>query len=236
VRIEHLFLERYGIFTDRKLSFHPEAALHVVLGANEAGKTSALSAIGDLLFGFGARTDYDFRHESKSLRIGGSFRHSDGRTIAARRRKGNRNTLLDANDQPLPDDVLAAILDGVSRDAFNREYGMTASALREGGEELLSAGGRLAETLAASSAGMAELSRIKDKLQGQAEELFTTRRSGGKPFYLAADRREAADKALRDAIVTRDALRQLEAAAQDAAARLEALNVAHAASGGTLAR
>ena len=88
MRIEYLVLDRYGIFSDRKLSFHPEAALHVVRGANEAGKTSALSAIGDLLFGFNARTDYDFRHDSKTLRIGGCFRHSDGRTITARRRKG----------------------------------------------------------------------------------------------------------------------------------------------------
>ena len=66
MRIERLHLERYGIFTDRSLSFRPEAALHVVLGANEGGKTSALWAIGDLLFGFGARTDYDFRHEGKN--------------------------------------------------------------------------------------------------------------------------------------------------------------------------
>jgi chromosome segregation protein len=68
---------------------------------------------------------------------------------------------------------------------------MTSAALREGGKELLSTGGRLAETLAASSASMAELSRIKERLQGQAEELFTTRRSGSKPFYLAADRHDA---------------------------------------------
>jgi chromosome segregation protein len=235
VRIEELVLERYGFFTDRKLSFHPEAALHVVLGANEAGKTSALSAIGDLLFGFGARTDHDFRHDARMLRIGGTFRHSDGRAVAARRRKGTKNTLLDPDDQPLADDPFGALLGGVSRIAFNREFGMTARALREGGDELLSAGGRLAETLAASSAGMAELSRVKDRLQEQASELFTARRSGSKLFYLACDRRDDADKALRDAVVTRDALQQLNKAADEAEAHLAALSAAHAASGATLA-
>lgn len=235
MRIEELVLERYGAFTDRKLAFHPEAALHVVLGANEAGKTSALSAIGDLLFGFGARTDYDFRHDSKLLRIGGTFRHSDGRAIAARRRKGTKNTLLDAADQPLADDAFDALLGGVSRAAFNREFGMTARAMREGGDELLSAGGRLAETLAASSAGMAELSRIKDRLQDEASELFTARRSGAKPFYLASDRRDDADKALRDAVVTRDALQALQKAVDEADANLKALNASHAESGATLA-
>jgi hypothetical protein len=90
--------------------------------------------------------------------------------------------------------------------------------LRQGGEDLLSAGGRLAETLAASSAGMMALSRVKDRLQSEADELFTTRRSGSKLFYLAADRRDAADKALCDATVTREALRQLKSAVQEARA------------------
>ncbi|WP_022720553.1 YhaN family protein [Rhodopseudomonas sp. B29] len=236
MRIERLALERYGLFTDRVLSFAPQASLHVVLGANEAGKTSALTAIGDLLFGFGARTDYDFKHDSKLLRIGGSFCHSDGRLIAARRRKGNKNTLLDADDRALPDDHFAPLLGDVSRVTFDREFGMTSQALREGGTKLISAGGDLAETLAASSAGMAELSRIKDRLQQQADDLFTPRKSGSKPFYLAADRRDAADKELRDAIVTSEALRQLQTAVQDAEAQLERLKTEHAACGGRLSR
>jgi chromosome segregation protein len=236
VRIEHLTFERYGLFSDRKLSFHPDAALHVILGANEAGKTSALSGIGDLLFGFPGRTDYDFKHDGKSLRIGGAFRHSDGRTIAIRRRKGTKNTLVDHIDQPLPDDTLAALLGDLTREAFDREFGLTARALREGGEELLSAGGRLAETLAASSAGMTALSRLRDRLQGEADELFTPRRSGNRQFYLATDRRDAAEKKLREATVTREALQQLQADVQDAAIKKDDLTAAHARSAGTLAR
>ncbi|ABD86749.1 AAA family ATPase [Rhodopseudomonas palustris] len=234
MRIEQLAFERYGRFTDRKLDFAAGAALHVVLGANEAGKTSALAAIGDLLFGFGGRTDYDFLHESKTLRIGGSFRHSDGRLISARRRKGNKNTLIDANDQPLPDDLLAPLLAGLSREAFSREFGLTAQALREGGHDLLDAGGRLAETLAASSAGMASLSQTRLRLQSQADELFMPRKSGSKPFYLAAERRDTADRALRDAIVTREAVAQAEAAVREARQKLERLNATHAEIGGTL--
>lgn len=236
MRIEHLTLERYGMFADRALSFHPEAVLHVVLGPNEAGKTSTLSAVGDLLFGFAARTEYDFKYDSKILRIGGAFRHSNGRTIVARRRKGNKHTLVDDADQPLPDDSLEPFLGGISRDTFSLEFGLTAKALREGGEDLLRAGGRLAETLAASSAGMTVLSRIKQQLEGEADNLFTTRRSGNKLFYLAADRRESADKMLRDAIVTREALQRLETDVQAARLQQEALNAEHAQSGGTLAR
>jgi chromosome segregation protein len=237
VRIETLTLERYGIFTDRVLSFRPDASLHVVLGANEAGKTSALSAIGDLLFGFGARTDYGFKHDSNKLRIGGAFRHADGRQLAVRRRKGTKNTLVDQADQPLSDDLLEPYLAGITRDIFNREFGLTAEALRIGGNDLLKAGGSLAETLAASSAELTVLSRVRDRLKNEAEELFNPqRKSAGKPFYIAADRRNTAEKALRDAIVTREALADVEKAVADARALLDSLNADHAASGRDLAR
>ncbi|MGN6308726.1 MAG: AAA family ATPase [Xanthobacteraceae bacterium] len=236
MKLTQLALERYGVFTDRVLTFDPDAALHIVHGANETGKTSALSAIGDLLFGFGARTTYNFRHDNNALRVGGTLHHSDGRQLAIRRRKGTKNTLLDADDQALPDDTLAPWLGSIARDTFDREFGLTAEALRRGGDDLLKAGGRLAETLAASSAGLSALTQLKDRLQGEADALFTPRRAGGKAFYIAADRRDDADRALRDSIVTRDALQQSEDAVHEAEAQLATLNKAHGESGKVLAR
>ena len=236
MKLEQLDLERYGIFTDRSLTFRPDAALHVVLGPNEGGKTSALIAIGDLLFGFNpSRIEYGFLHEGGKLRVGGAFRHSDGRLITVRRRRGKQNTLIDVDEKPLPPDTLAPLLGGLSRENFGREFGLTAQALREGGEDLLNAGGRLAETLAASSAGMTALSHVQAKLQTEGDQLFTPRKSAGKPFYVAADRRDNADKALRDAIVTREAVRDFEAAMQQARDNLDALNTEHGRSGGVLA-
>lgn len=236
MKLAQLAFERYGAFTDRVLTFDPDATLHIVHGANETGKTSALSAIGDLLFGFGARTAYNFRHDNNALRIGGLLHHSDSRQLAVRRRKGNRNTLLDAHDQPLPDDTLAPWLGGIARDTFDREFGLTAEALRRGGDDLLRAGGRLAETLAASSAGLSALTQLKDRLQGEADALFTPRRASGKAFYVAADRRDEADRALRDSIVTRDALREAEDAVREAEAQRAALEKAHGESGKVLTR
>lgn len=234
MRIDHLHLERYGIFVDRRLSFDPQAALHIVVGANEAGKTTALSAIGDFIFGFGGRTAYDFKHESKLLRIGGRLLHSDGSTVTARRRKGNKNTLIGDNDEALPDDLLEPFTAGISRDTFLREFGLTAEALRVGGRELLNAGGKLAETLAAGSAGMSVVSKLTAQLKSEAEMLFTTRRSGNKPFYAAVERRDEADRRLRELIVTRDAIRQSNEALDAASRRIEALTESHSAVGKSL--
>ena len=236
MKIESLTLERYGLFTDRVLTFRPDASLHVVFGANEAGKTSMLSAIGDLLFGFGHTTSYDFKHDSRTLRIGGALRHSDGRLFSARRRKGTKNTLSGVNDETLPDDYLAPFVGGMTRDGFGREFGLTAQALRQGGVDLLKAGGSLAETLAASSAGVALLSQRREVLKAEADEMFTPRKTASRPFYLALDRYDAAATALKDAVVTRESLSDAEAAVTAAQTQLDAFNSAHAATGSDLAR
>ncbi|MBN8897786.1 MAG: AAA family ATPase, partial [Rhodospirillales bacterium] len=55
MRLRALALHRYGHLSDTVLSFPPEADLCVVLGANEAGKSTALEAIGDALYGIGDR-------------------------------------------------------------------------------------------------------------------------------------------------------------------------------------
>ncbi len=236
MRIAGLALERYGGFIGRALRFRADAALHVVLGANESGKTTALSAIGDLLFGFGHRTDYAFDHDAKMLRIGGECRLASGETLVFRRRKGSRNTLVDGNDQPLPDTLLAPVLGNVTREMFSSEFGLTAAELRRGGEELLKAGGRLAETLAAGSAGLTALSHLREKLNLEAEALFTPRKSSGKLFYLAAERHDAAERRLRDAIVTADALQAAEAAVAAADQNHATCTGAHTQAGRDLAR
>ena len=236
MRIERLTLAPYGRFADRTLNLRPDAALHVVLGANESGKTTTLSAIGDWLFGFPGQTSYAFAHDMRLLRVGGAVRLADGTLLEARRRKGNKNTLFDADDKPLPDDHLQRWLGAVDRATFESEFGLTAQALRAGGRDLLKAGGGLAETLAASSAGLAKLSALREKLVGEADALFTTRRSAGKAFYLALDRHEEADKRFRDAIVTADALKAADEAAARARADELALTAEHQETGLALAR
>ncbi|ARN82556.1 ATP-binding protein [Methylocystis bryophila] len=218
MRIERLHLERYGRFTDRILEFRPDACLHILLGANEAGKTSALHAIGDLLFGFEARTDYDFQHEQKTLRVGANLRLGDGGALSIRRRKGNKNTLLDENDKPLADDGLAPLLGSLTRATFFAEFGLTSAALRAGGDALLQSGGRLAETLAASSAQLSALTRLRAGLAEEADALFGSRRAERKAFYGTLDRHHEAEKRLRDAVVTAESF----AAAQKAVAETEA--------------
>ena len=221
MRFAWLNLERYGAFSERLLKFRADADVHIVHGANEAGKTTALSAIGDLLFGFGHTTTHAFVHDAATLRLGASLRLATGAELGFRRRKGRKtNTLLDAHDKPLPDELLDPVTGTLTRDSFQAEFGLTAAALRKGGEDLVSTGGRLADMLAASSAGLSALSRLAGEVDIEANALFSERRSATKPFYLAEERYKAADKSLREAVVTVDAWKVAQAGLQQAGDRL----------------
>ena len=70
MRLCQLDLLRYGHLSNVTLSFPDNVRLHVVYGVNEAGKSTALAAIADALFGFGHRTDFDYLHGGPNLRIG----------------------------------------------------------------------------------------------------------------------------------------------------------------------
>ncbi len=126
MRFNRLDILRYGALTDRTLIFRPDARLHVIYGANEAGKSSALSAISDLLFGFPTAAEYSFLHDPTALRVGAAITTRDGQALEFRRRRGRKNTLLAANEaeEALAEDALAPFLGTLSRDVFERAFGL----------------------------------------------------------------------------------------------------------------
>ena len=72
MKILSLELARFGPFSDLALDFSSSArALHLVVGSNEAGKSTTLRAVTGLLFGIPERTIDDHRHTKPDLRSGG---------------------------------------------------------------------------------------------------------------------------------------------------------------------
>ncbi len=226
MRIERLALERYGQFTDHAVDFGgDQLRLVVVLGRNEAGKTTALNALGDLLFGIAARSPYNFRHEYKDMRIGAVLRGSDGRRLTVRRRKGNQNTLLDADNRPLGDNALTPFLGGADRFVFDNLFGLTHASLRAGGDGMFAAEGDLGRMLFEAGSSMRDITKVLGSLEAEAGVLFTPRRAAGKPFYVAADACVAAERDLRQTTLTYDAWQKSES--ERALAEAEQLGVRH---------
>src|SRR3954453_14992512 len=120
MRINRLDLTRYGIFTDHSIAFERRAGrpdLHIVYGPNESGKTTALAAYLDLLFGIEIRSRYGFLHPYPTMLIGGEI-EINGIPRAFVRIKRPQNSLLDSGDKPVPDSAILMDLGSIDRASY----------------------------------------------------------------------------------------------------------------------
>jgi chromosome segregation protein len=209
VRLASLSLEKYGMFTGRAVSFSPHARVHLVFGANESGKTTALAAVTDLLYGVQERTCFNFLHANEDIRIGAEIIGRDGGRFAFRRRKGRRNTLVNDADRPLPDGALDPWLAGVSRSVFEHTFGLSQLGLRAGGDAMLEADGEIGRSLFAAASGLLGLAQLGHRLREDAGALFKPSSRGSTQFDKLRTQHDAARRAIRERAVTYDAWREL---------------------------
>ncbi len=206
MKILRLDLFAFGPFTNLSLDLAADGeGLHLLYGPNEAGKSSALRALRQMLYGIPARSPDDFIHPYKKMRVGGVLQHSDGTVMEVIRRKGNVNTLRDGRDErPVDETRFARFLGGIDQDVFATMFGIGHQDLVRGGEEITQGGGDMGQALFAAGSGISHLRRVQTALQAEAEALFTP----------AASTREInrALSAFRD---TRKALREAQLPGQE---------------------
>ncbi|MBT6716168.1 MAG: AAA family ATPase [Nitrospina sp.] len=174
-----IYLKAFGKFTDHSISMDTsDHRFHLICGLNEAGKTTILNSISDLLFGFGHRTKYDFIHDSSSLRIGAELENSSGQKISFYRKKGKKKTLFNLEEtKNIPENSLNSFLTSINQEQFERLFGLSHERLRVGGKELLEDKGELGLSLFQAGAGISGLRKTLNALGDKAEELY---KAGGK--------------------------------------------------------
>ncbi|UVK40990.1 AAA family ATPase [Mesorhizobium sp. AR10] len=203
MRLRRLDLIRYGKFTDRVIDFGPKPAsgpdLHIVFGLNEAGKSTALAAYLDLLFGIEERSRYNFLHEYSAMRIGGVLEFA-GAEHAFTRTKQRSNSLLDAMGQPVSEMAMTAHLAGLSRDAYETMFSLNDETLEAGGKSILESRGDLGKLLFTASAGLGHASDTLSSLETEADGLYRKQAHGTELALLK--KRLAELKSRRDEIDT----------------------------------
>ncbi len=179
MKIARLELRAFGPFTDVALDFDAgQYGLHVVYGANEAGKSSTLRALKQFLYGIPPRTSDDFIHPYGNLRIAGVLSNGDGSRLECVRRKAARNDLRGPDDNtPMAPAALSKYLGGVDRETFETMFGIDHAGLVQGGKDLVEGKGSLGQILFAAGAGIADLKGVHAQLEKDAGELF---KSGAK--------------------------------------------------------
>ena len=88
MQLAELIIERYGVFAEHHLRIPDGAGLVIVHGPNEAGKSTCLEAISDLLFGVPAQTQRGSLFGYDGMRIGATLVDAKGTELRLWRRKG----------------------------------------------------------------------------------------------------------------------------------------------------
>ena len=218
MRIQRLDLLRYGRFTDTHLALPAsDSDMHILFGPNEAGKSTALSAIEDLLFGIPGNSRYNFLHDYGSMRVGAVL-ESGGKTLEIRRRKGNKDTLLTVDEVPIAGGAgaLVPFLAGADQAFFTRMFSLDHERLRKGGREILEAKDEVGQMLFSAGAGLSGLRDRLKTLTTEADGLWASRKAAHRRYYQAQDRLDAADKALREYTVTATKWQEVKRAYDDA--------------------
>ncbi len=225
MRFDRLHIPAFGPFTNLDIRFPAQGGdLHVIYGSNEAGKSSLLRAFRDLLFGIHGQSPDNFLHDYKELRIKGEIRNRAGEKLMFQRRKGNKNTLLDADGNPLPDNALIPFLGSVDQAYFSTMFGLGARELREGAEELLRGEGDIGDALFSASMGGTPVQLVLAALTEESEHLFKGRAAANVSIRPAATKHKELLRQSRDAAVNPEAWEKIErelAAAETNKAKLE---------------
>lgn len=212
MRLRRLDLIRYGRFTDKTVDLPAgKADFHIFFGPNEAGKSTALSAVEDLLFGIPARSPYGFLHGAPAMRIGALLENGQS-SLEIVRRKGNKDTLL-APDGSIPvggESILQPFLAGADRLFFERMFSLDHKRLESGGRDILEAKDDAGRTLFSAGAGIEGLTRRLNELANEADTLWGPRRAKSRKFYAAYDKLKEAERELREQTFTAGAWRDLK--------------------------
>ncbi len=217
MKILRLDLRAFGPFTDVELDLSAGSeGLHAIFGPNEAGKSSALRALEQMLFGIPTRSADDFLHSYQSLRVGASLEMPGRAPIRFLRRKGAKNTLLaEDGETPLEDGTLRPFLGGLDRELFATMFGLGHEQLVRGGREIVAGSGDVGQVLFAAGSGVADLQSVLGDLESRVAEL-----------YLPRGQKQRINQALKALDEARRRMRQAQLPSEEWGRHEEALRVA----------
>jgi uncharacterized protein YhaN len=174
MRLRRLQIQRYGHFKDAALELSGNG-LQVIHGQNEAGKSTLLQFIRELLFGFGERNKYDFR-EGK-LEGAAVLEFANQSVLELKRRKGRPDALTSTRaGQPesLLETELQHLLGGANHQLFQNVFAFGLGELASG-EKSLEIEAVQNALHGSGSAGSMNPQKILDQLVKESDAIFKER-------------------------------------------------------------
>ncbi|MBK1855744.1 AAA family ATPase [Verrucomicrobiaceae bacterium 5K15] len=210
MRFDSLNIPAFGPFTQFKLDFpNKDSDLHLLYGPNEAGKSSLLRGINNLLFGIPTRSTDDFVHDYKKMLIGAEITRGDS-SLQFFRKKGRANTLVGSDSKVIPDSELLSILGPINEDFFNHMFGLSTESLRKGAESLLSGSNEIGTLLFSASLGGTRIDKAIEQLEQEAQSLAKGGARKNVRIPEAIKRYKDAEKQAKEASISANQWRTLE--------------------------
>lgn len=216
MRIRELNLLAYGKFTEHKLDFPSDTHdFHVIIGPNEAGKSTVRRAITELLFGMEMRSPLGFKHAQSDLRVSAVLETGSDKLAFVRTKQ--QKSLRSMKDEVLPETFLAPALGALTQDIFEELHGLDHERLVKGGQGIVDPKNSVSQILFQAASGLEGFAAIRAALVDRAGELFA---KGGRSneFVRASERFTTAQRTLKEVQVrtkewveARDALKSAEA-------------------------
>ena len=173
MRLERLDLLAYGHYAETTLDLSgPPDGLTVVVGPNEAGKSTARRALLAALWGFGRGAPDAYRYGPAGLRLGMTLRSARGAELYAVRQGAGKGRLVGADGGALAEDALGAFLGEATRELYERLFCVDHDELRLGSEALLDAGGEIGRLVFGAALGARPLGEVLRRLDSRAGELY----------------------------------------------------------------
>lgn len=196
MRLKELNLLAYGKFTDCRLQIpHSAHDFHVIVGPNEAGKSTVRRAIRELLFGMERQSPLGFLHPQSDLKLKAVLEAASGKLEFIRTKQ--QKSLRSLTDEALPDGYLATALGSLTEEAFIHLHSLDHTALVKGGRGIVDPSTSVSQMLFQAASGLESFAAVRDTLRERSAELFTVR--GKKNEYgTASERLATAQKMLKE--------------------------------------
>ena len=192
MRFADLYLLKYGGFDDFKLLFpKQELDFHLIEGANEAGKSTAVDAVSDLLFGFQHAKSQDYRFNASLLRVAATLQDGEQEFVCQRKR-GRSGSLMDMSGMAMQEGQLLSMLHGKTRDSFRLAWSLNHIQLREGGKSIVEAKDDVGQAIFAAGSGLMGISGVLRGLEEECDAIWKKRANTSSAWHIANHNLQAA--------------------------------------------
>ncbi len=176
MQLNLLEIENYGLYRSRHLNFG-EAGFRLIYGPNEAGKSTLLQLIRELLFGFPHQSSYAFENHNGRLAATAHVTLRDGRQVEFRRQKGRSGTVTGEfrdTREAINEEVLGAVLGTTSGTLYEQIFGFSLAELSSGEKSLQDA--NLNEALYGGGiGGLSGFQRVRENVRDEHSSLYSSR-------------------------------------------------------------